>query len=479
MRITSEALDLEFSIAPILARQQSYGVLFDVEKAQELECTLLAEKARLRQQLQDVFKPRVINKGEFTPKSSNKKTGTKAGRTYTKIKIEEYNPNSRPQTIDRLCKEFGWSPTEFSDKGNPEFDEDIIESLPFKEMEPLKNLYTINKRLSQLADGTQAWLKKVKPDGRIYGAIMQSGTITGRAIYHSPNISQVPANDKLYGKDCRSLFRVPEGKIMIGCDADALEMRVCAGYLKPIDGGTFIRTVLQGKKEEGTDMHTLNTYAFGIESYQGARDCAKTLFYAMVLYGAGNAKGGLILQQWGIKPEVYVPDFEVRFKKLREWADKKDTGFTDAYLKCLLSGQEARAKYAEKIPTLTSLIKDIQDTFKKNGFLKGLDGRKLYPRNEHSACNVLFQSAGIIIMKKAIYYMDLRMSESGLIAGRDYEFVIWNHDEIQLEVDNKKEIVDTISMILPKAIEEAGQYFRFPTPMWGNVQVGEGWSCTH
>ena len=122
-RITSDALELEYSIAPILARQQSYGILFDIQKAQELECLLLAKRTELKQQLQEVFKPRVISLGEFIPKTSNKKLGTKAGSTYTRIKIEEYNPNSRIQTVSRLCEEFQWKPSEFSDKGNAEFDE--------------------------------------------------------------------------------------------------------------------------------------------------------------------------------------------------------------------------------------------------------------------------------------------------------------------------------------------------------------------
>lgn len=477
-RTTSEALDLEFSIAPILARQQSYGVLFNVEKAKELECTLLTEKAKLRQQLQEVFKPRYINKGEFTPKVSRIKDGIKAGCTYTKIELQEYNPNSRPQTIDRLCKELGWSPTEFSDKGNPEFDEDIIESLPFKEMKPLKDFYTINKRLSQLSEGTQAWLKKVKSDGRIYGSIMQSGTITGRMSHFSPNMSQVPSNDKPYGSECRSLFTVSADKVMMGCDADALEMRICAGYLKTVDGGAFINTVLKGNKEEGTDMHTLNMYAYGLEGLENGRDCAKTAFYAS-LYGCKDPKLGLILQQYGVVLEDYVPDFEKQFKGLKKWAEEKKTGFTDAFLKCLLGGKEARKKYGEQQPTLPKLIKDIQETWKKNGYLKGLDGRKLYPRSEHSACNVLFQSAGAVIMKKALFIMDSKLQEAGLIPGNNYEFILNIHDEVQLEVDNNKEIIDTISMILPKAIEQAGLEFNFPCPFTGQVKVAKDWSGTH
>jgi DNA polymerase I len=479
MRMFSEAIELENSIAPILARQCAYGIEFDVKKAQELEANLIAEKVRIRQELQEVFKPRVLNKGEVFPKASNSKYGTKKGCVYTKVQFQEYNPASRQQTIDRLCKEFGWKPEEFTDKGNPELDEEIIESLPFKELKPLKDFYTTNKRLGQLSDGTKAWLKVVKDDNRIYGAVMQSGTVTGRMSHHSPNLAQVPATDKPWGKECRELFRVPEGKIMIGCDADALEMRVLAGYLSKIDGGKFIKTVLEGKKEEGTDMHTLNMYAYGIEQYEGARDCSKTLFYAS-LYGAKDPKLGLILQQWGVTAQDYVQDFDGQFKSLKQWAARKSTGFSDKFLECLLIGKTARAKYGERLPDLPKLIKDVQDTWKKNGFLKGLDGRKLYPRSEHSAFNTLLQSAGAIIMKKALHIADTNIQKMNYVPGIDYEFILNIHDEwqIELNVDNSKGICDIIDIVV-KSIQDAGEFFKFPCPMKGNASKGLNWSETH
>ncbi len=474
----SKAIELEYEIAPILARQQAYGVLFDKNKAEELYCVLLSEKARLRQQLQDVFKPRIINLGEVIPKSSNSKTGIREGSIYTKIKIQEYNPNSRPQTIDRLCKEFGWRPEEFTEKGNPEFDEEIIESLPFNELKPLKDYYIINKRLGQLAEGSKAWLKMVKDNNRIYGSIKQSGTLTGRMAHFNPNMAQIPSNDKPYGKECRELFKVPEGKLMVGCDADALEMRCLGGYLKRFDNGRFIKTILEGKKETGTDMHTLNMYAYGIEKYEGARDCSKTLFYGS-LYGAKNPKLGLILQQYGIDFREYVNNFDSEFNKLKKWSVSKDTGFSDKYLECLLAGKVARERYGERLPELPELIKDVQTRWKSQGYLKGLDGRKLFPRSEHAAFNTLLQSAGAIIMKKALYIADETMKRDGLIQGIDYEFILNIHDEWQLEVVDNINTCVIIKDIVIRSIEEAGEFYSFPCPMKGNAVIGKNWSETH
>ena len=39
----------------------------------------------------------------------------------------------------------------------------------------------IQKRISQLAEGSEAWLKNVKDDGKIHGYVNPNGAVTGRA----------------------------------------------------------------------------------------------------------------------------------------------------------------------------------------------------------------------------------------------------------------------------------------------------------
>lgn len=478
-----ECIKLEYSIAPIIARQCSYGVEFDVVKAQDLLCKLQAEKVGLKQLLQQVFLPRVVNLGEFNPKKNytvevnGVKHSMVIGGIYTKIKFEEYNPNSRQQTVDRLVKELGWTPQEFTDKGNPEFDEEIIESLPFKALEPLKNYYIVTKRISQLEGGRQAWLAKVMPDGRIYGGIMQSGTITARMAHFQPNLAQVPSCDKPWGRECRELFKPSKGRIMIGCDADGLEARTLSGFLVPFDGGVFRDALLKGKKEDKTDIHSLNAIAYCIDKYDSGRDCSKTLFYASI-YGAANAKLGLILQQFGVNFRDYVDNFEKELVKLKVWNEKKHAGFSDKYLECLVAGKTARDRYGEASPGLPKLIKNVIEAWKSRGFLKGLDGRKLYPRTEHSVFNTLNQSAGAIIMKKALAIAESLLDNSIMSKGR-YEFLLNVHDEWQLEVDNDPRVIEFVSLTLAESIKLAGEYFKFPCPMVGSVKVGNNWAETH
>ena len=70
----------------------------------------------------------------------------------------------------------------------------------------------IKKRLGQIADGNNAWLKLVNNDtGRMHGDVVTNGCITGRCSHRNPNTAQIPAGYSPYGKECRSLFYAPLG----------------------------------------------------------------------------------------------------------------------------------------------------------------------------------------------------------------------------------------------------------------------------
>src|SRR3546814_19622827 len=81
--------------------------------------------------------------------------------------------------------------------------------------------------------------------------------------HSTPNVAQVPSlvNAKgtvPYGKECRSLFTVAKGNLLCGCDAEGLALRMLAHYMAKFDGGEYANTVVNGKKEDGTDVQTVN-----------------------------------------------------------------------------------------------------------------------------------------------------------------------------------------------------------------------------
>jgi DNA polymerase-1 len=469
----STAIELEHSIAPILARQQNYGVLFNKEVAEQLIVTLVGSLIENKQTLQDIFKPRTVNADIIVPKRPNLLKGYVVGVPFQKTKVEEFNPGSRQQIISRLRTEFGWDPTEFTEKGNPKMNEDIIENLPFKELYPLKAYLTIKKRLSQIEGGKQAWMNKIGKDGRIRGGINQNGTVTGRMAHFGPNLGQVPAAYSLYGKECRELFIAGKGKILIGVDADALEMRCLAAYLAPLDGGKFRDSILHGSKDNKTDPHSINAEAMGID-----RETAKTVFYAWI-YGAKNAKVGRIIMEAGVDLEQYVDNFEKEVESMITWARKKGSEKTDLYWKCWIVGKECLARLGDRIPELNQLKMKVLEKVKERGYIKGLDGRKLIMRAEHGQLNMLLQSAGALIMKVALYLADQEMQSMGLVPGKDYEYVLNVHDENDLEVTDSPEIIEKVSNVLNKCINDAALFFNFPCEQKSTVKVGKNWYEIH
>ncbi|MDX0194046.1 DNA polymerase [Sinorhizobium meliloti] len=470
---SEESIQLEHCVRRIISRQERYGFAFDERAAVELLGILSQAKADAERELLQTFKPWYRNLGRKEPTVDRrvaqkhlkptgieryKKDGRpkldKDGNTipvypkaefttdapYTEIKLVPFNPGSRLDIADRLKRLFGWKPLEFTSDGHPKVDEEILSSLPYPEAQLLTKYLMIQKRLGQLADGKEAWLKHVK-NGRIHGQVNTNGAVTGRMTHSKPNMAQVPSGGAPYGHECRTLFVASPGKKLVGCDADALELRDLAGYMARYDGGAYIATVLEGKKELGTDMHTMNAKALGCD-----RDTAKTWFYAFI-YGSGDFNLGCILGVKGTKQQI-----------------------TNA-------GKTSRAKFLKALPALNKLVSAVKAKCKTQGWIKGLDGRVLNVRSEHSALNTLLQSAGAIQMKRALVILDNQLQEIGLIPGVHYEFVGNIHDEWQIEVDEDKATL--VGKTAANAIRLAGEYYQFRCPLAGNYDVGNNWNETH
>lgn len=437
---SQQSIDLEHRVAQIIDRQERYGWLFNMERAEALQRKLVARRAELQDELTKAFPPRWRSKGEFTPKRSNKRMGYEEGVTFTKIELTPFNPGSRHHVAEWLRAMRGWKPTEYTPKGEPKVDESVLETLPFPEAQLLAEYFMVQKRLGQIAEGDKAWTLLVKDDGRLHGGVITNGAVTGRMTHLDPNVAQVPASGKPYGEECRACFVVPEGKKLVGCDADGLELRCLAGYMALYDSGAYIKVVLEGDKSQGTDMHSVNARALECD-----RPTAKVWFYAFV-YGAGDAKLGFIL---GAKNPTQA-------KKL---------------------GKQSRRKFLKNLPALGKLVEAVKGRVNQKGFLKGLDGRRLRIRSDHAALNTLLQSAGAIIMKEALVILDADLQAAGYVPGVNYEFVGNIHDEWQIEAD--EEIAEDVGRTARAAIQKAGETLSFKCPLDGDYKIGDSWANTH
>lgn len=429
--LPDEAVELEHEVFKIVQRQMSYGWLFDMQKAGQLYATLVGRKAELEPELEKLFAPMVVNCGKFVPKVNNKKLGYVKGRECYRIKTVPFNPNSRQQIAAQLMRKYNWKPTDFTASGQPKIDDEVLEALPFQEAKMLAEYLMISKRLSQLAEGKSGkdWMHSISRDGRIHGHVNSVGTVTFRMRHMYPNMAQVPALKSPYGGECRELFTVAAGKKLVGADASGLELRCLAHFMAMFDGGEYAQVVSTG------DVHTTNQKAAGLPT----RDESKRFIYAF-LYGAGDEKLAGILG-------------------------------------CSINKARAiRRKFLKELIALDSLLSAVKGSAKR-GFLYGLDGRKLYVRSEHSALNTLLQSAGALIMKRALVILDAGLQSAGLIPGVNYEFVGNIHDEWQIEADeDKAELVGNMAV---KAIRSAGEYYKFRCPLDGEYRIGDNWKETH
>jgi DNA polymerase I-like protein with 3'-5' exonuclease and polymerase domains len=469
------AVDLELSTAVIITQQERHGIHFDVEAAEELARTLYVELNELETVARRSFAP-------FYKKDGKRKTPAKPHRRFKvderglitrrvkgaeqrgwwcttvgehqPIELVEFNPGSRQHIENRLRWKYNWEPTELTSTGLAEITEVTLGTLPFKEAQTITSYMTVQKRLSQLAEGKQAWLKAVKPDGRIYGRVDQMGTGTGRMSHFGPNLAQVPKRGKPYGSECRSLFVADPDRVIVGADADALELRILAHFLAKFDGGSYVQTVLEGSKEEGTDMHSRNRDAVGLAK----RDTAKTWFYAFI-YGAADFKLGTIV--------------------ISEWDEEKLLKFYSAFppgqkrrSKITAIGRRSRSRLLSSLPAFKYLVETVHGSAER-GHLYGLDRRNVPVRSKHSALNFLCQGAGALVMKRALITMFRGFKAEGLVVHP----LLNVHDEVQLSVSPEE--TDDVRRITEHAFEEAGRYFNLRCPITGNAEVGLSWNDTH
>ena len=418
--------DLENQFAKIIFLQEQRGVYFDKEKAIELAAKLTKSKLELEGRIRCAF-PNEIREEVFIPKVNNKTRGYIKGVPFTKKTVVEFNPSSRQMIATGLIKKYGWKPKKLSPTGVPVIDEEILENLKYEEAPLLKEYFLVTKTLGQLVEGKNAWLKLIADDGAIHGRVDTIGAVTGRCTHNSPNLAQVPSVNGFMGKECRELFRAREGYKLVGCDASGLELRCLAHYMNDED---YTHEILNG------DIHTKNQLAAGLPT----RNNAKTFIYGF-LYGAGDEKIGSI------------------------------TG------KGAKEGKAIRTKFLSALPKLKKLTEGVKLKVKQRGYLKGIDGRTLKVREQYKGLNVLLQSAGAIVMKKALCILVDDIEAKGWKLNEDVCFVLNVHDEYQAEV--KPELVDEYKIMAVEAIRKAGDFFGFRCPLDGEAKVGDSWYDTH
>lgn len=485
----SKALRLETRVAQIIQQQEVNGVAFDIGKAHAHVARIEGLKDELYKGVRPYLRmelsvpyPKPIEK-PFKANGDYRETVLKwfpdnpevVGGPFTRMEFLEPDLGSR-QKLTRQLLDAGWKPEMYTDKGTPKLTDkgEPVPSLLRIEGKIGKSLaewYVLSHRQSQI----KGWIERVRPDGRITAGANSCGTNTCRMRHRG--VVNVPkaADNVVFGYEMRDLFITRNGYKMVGHDASGLEARMMGHYTFPLDGGEFAKEILEG------DVHTKNAKAFfpkqtrnlnrGDKEFDDVwRNLAKTLFYGLI-YGAQVGKVQSIIGCTRKEAEEVFETF---------WGINPGLG-----------------KLREKVIKLAD----------RNGWVPGLDGRKIYIRSSHSALNALFQSGGAIVMKGSMVILDYWVRKAGL----DVTKVIDMHDEAQAEVPEsdivvvrgtKEEVEDAIQTgiwsaphelgenefeyshcaygeLAVKSIRAAGKQYGLRCDLDAEYKVGRSWAETH
>jgi DNA polymerase-1 len=491
-----DSLRLEHNISFICRSMSEQGFFFDIRKAKELHEEITSRLSALDEELQSAFPPRSVLLREITPKATKHGTISRVdfrwldvpdltpysvGHRFSLIEFAPFNPGSPKQIVERL-NEAGWKPFEktkghlYAERAHqqaqrtrkPQATKSGKQLLTAKEwQEKLEdydqfgwsiceaNLATLPKTAPEAAqklvqrlllDSRRSTLEEWfnaydEASGRIHGRFNHIGAWTHRMSHAGPNMANIPAGDSLYANQMRSMWCTPEGRLLVGVDADGIQLRVLAHYMQD---QAFTEALVNGRKEDGTDAHSMNRRALG-ENICKSRDDAKTYIYAWLL-GAGLAKQAQILG-------------------------------------CSL--EEARVGNEQFLGFYPNLrhLKDIEIPLDaERGYFTGLDKRLVKCDNKHLMLAGYLQCGESVVMKRANILWRSKLDKERI----PYWQVNFVHDEWQTETIDDMDIALHIAEVQADAIRQVGEDLELRCPMAGSIlnshktiAIARNWSETH
>lgn len=132
--------------------------------------------------------------------------------------------------------------------------------------------------------------------GAILPQVVTAGTVTRRAVEPTWLTASNARSDRV-GSELKAMVQVPPGYHLVGADVDSQELWIAAllgeAHFAGLHGCTaFGWMTLQGKKSDGTDLHSRTAEAAGI-----SREQAKVFNYGRI-YGAGQPFAERLLMQF-------------------------------------------------------------------------------------------------------------------------------------------------------------------------------------
>jgi len=282
------------------------------------------------------------------------------------------------------------------------------------------------------------WLDLVDSNSYLHPTTVHIGAWSHRMSHSKPQTGNIPGvklndNDEIiygleggYGFECRDCFRADprvEGQVLVGADLTAIQLRGFSHY-------TGDKNCISLVSDPSIKIHAVHgEYLGGIK-----KDKAKTFIYAFLL-GAAPPKLGQII---GGSPK---------------------------------DGKDAMNLFMEKVPGVRFLKDEVIPKWERQGWMTGLDGRRVPVMSSHLALTAALQS----FEKCVITHTVIEVNKIKPVIPHTIRAIV--HDEAQyttlekFAVDLGEKFKDTV--------KEVGIRFKSLCPLTAAYKVGYAWSNSH
>lgn len=359
---------------------------------------------------------------------------TKPAAKGKKVDPDTFNLNSPAQLLRKFTALLGEAPID-AKNGKPSASRMALQE--YVGDHKVVADYLRWKKVEKKRQMAETLLKNLANDGFIRASYMQMGADTGRMSCMSPNLQQIPRDQRF-----RACVQAPDGYKFVVADYGQMELRLAAAEAKD----SLMTQVFQ----QGKDLHTITaTQIYGVaedEVTKEQRQVSKSANFGL-LYGSG-AKG---LRNYAAATGIQMD--------LDEAAEVREK-FHAAY-KGISAWQRANARAADAAKDNPSIRIRISGLRR---FLPG-ENNKLTTR-----CNTPIQGAGAAVLKLTLGKLWPLLHADGENVVRLAGVV---HDEIILLV--AKEHADAWALQLQSVMEEAEAKWLGEIPPLAEAKVGDSW----
>tara|TARA_R110000796_G_scaffold65155_3_gene150611 strand:- start:1778 stop:3652 length:1875 start_codon:yes stop_codon:yes gene_type:complete len=246
--------DMETELLPILIQMREHGIRMNMDKAEQMKKTFVHEEKKKLKEIKDL----------------------------TNVDVELWAATSVAKAFDVMKV-----PYDRTEKTKaPSFTTNWLHNCTHPLAKLVREAREMNKFHSTFIDS----IFKFEHKGRIHAEINQlrsdnGGTVSGRLSMSNPNLQQVPARNKEFGKQIRSLFLPDKGTRWGSFDYSQQEPRLVVHYASSVDSGfEGSYDLIKAYNEEDADFHQVVA-----DMAEIPRSQAKTINLGL-FYGMGAAK---------------------------------------------------------------------------------------------------------------------------------------------------------------------------------------------